>query len=332
MQTPKMMKHPRTGQPVFGAEIDLRDLSPWPEATIEQLRDVVLRNNIAGMDAWAYAMPVEERAWQFSSPQSEVAVTNDLASDAAAHGRLVDFGHLPNAVLMDCGKRGGRMWETGALGHPFSEPWLLHHKWEHGTGFYLVNPGDDRFEVVELQPAKIEGRARILGIADRCTFIRTEDGNRCGVAPAPVRFVLDEDMRRQINNGKTPEEATVGNCGDPVLTALLILNTRNVARETVEAPPKLQRARVKSGKLPIPSYDRVDTLAYVTAVLARGERRPRGEDRGGTHASPVPHVRMGHPRELASGRSVFVRDALVNVTDEMRTRFARSHYKVGRPE
>jgi hypothetical protein len=158
----------------------------------------------------------------------------------------------------------------------------------------------------------------------------------CRIAPAAIRFIVEEEGYRDVNNGGEPMGAAAGNIGDPVMTALLILNTRNVERETVEAPPKLQRARAKSNKPPIPAFDRVNTAPYVTAILTRGQRR-KSEPQGGTHASPQFHIRMGHPRrytsdrwKAAGGRSIFIADTLVNASDEQREAFKsqRSHYSV----
>ncbi|HEY2617480.1 MAG TPA: hypothetical protein VGI78_09105, partial [Acetobacteraceae bacterium] len=149
-------------------------------------------------------------------------------------------------------------------------------------------------------------------------------------APYALRFITDQVARAQINDGGTPGSAAAANVGDPLMTALLILNTRGVERETIAASEKLQKARRKSGKLPIPSYQRVNAAPYVTAIQMRGKARARGEDQGGTHASPVPHLRIGHPRTYADGHVTFIRDTLVNVEASQRAEFlrTRSHYTV----
>ena len=71
-------------------------------------------------------------------------------------------------------------------------------------------------------------------------------------------------------------------------------------------------------------------MPYVTAIQARGARRDTSESLGGHHRSPIPHIRMGHPREYASGKSIFIADTLVNVPPELRQGFKgrRSHYRV----
>jgi hypothetical protein len=131
------------------------------------------------------------------------------------------------------------------------------------------------------------------------------------------------------NNGQSPQQAASCNIGDPIICCLMILATRGVERETIRPSEKLQRARMKNRKPPIPNYDRVNSEPYVTAVLARGHRE-RSEGLGGHHASPQFHIRMGHPRSYATGKSIWIADTLVNATDEQRAGFKanRSHYEV----
>jgi len=122
----------------------------------------------------------------------------------------------------------------------------------------------------------------------------------------------------------------MGNVVDPVMTALAILNTKGIVNETIRASDKLNSARRKAGKSIIPPYRKVNSSGYVTALLARQERK--GEGKGGTHASPITHIRMGHLRNYKSGEVSFVRDTIVNASEEARLNFksTRSHYIVKR--
>jgi len=331
-----MMKptlHRRGGETVFGAVADARDINPWAP-TVAQAREVLLRFGVVGPD-WTLALPLLPEAGLYVPSQREVERVSDFCRAAVIGGRFIDMGYLPNDVIKHGGDRGGTLWNEGAIGMPFSEPWILYHLWERATSIYLVNPLDDQeFEVCELDPA-VWGGERMLCISDRGSFDRVEgllatSKYHCRTAPCSMRYLADPARRTKANNGMEPTGACAANVGDPVMTALLILNTRGVARETVLADAKLQRARARSGKAPIPSYDRVLSEPYVTAVQARGRRTERGEGQGGTHRSPVPHIRMGHPRQYASGRSIFIADTLVNVPEEQRAAFKsqRSHYRV----
>ena len=112
------------------------------------------------------------------------------------------------------------------------------------------------------------------------------------------------------------------------MTGLMILNTRNMPRNKVVASEKLNGSCVKRGKPIIPPYDRIDSSPYVTAILSRQDRVAGAK--GGTHASPMMHIRRGHIRNYASGERRFISDTLVNATEDMRKQFVsqRSHYVV----
>ena len=105
-------------------------------------------------------------------------------------------------------------------------------------------------------------------------------------------------------------------------------NTRGVVQKKVEVDAKLNKARVRRGKTPIPPYRRVESKNYVTLVMERIERVRKPPT--GTHASPVMHMRLGHWRNYQTGQRSFIRDTLVNASDEARAEFllGRSHYKV----
>jgi hypothetical protein len=316
---------------------DLREIEVW-NPTVTQARAAILDHLIVWSPMVENFEDLNPRALPYVIPQEEVEQIERLTNAAVRAGRLIDFGYLPNAVIKSGGMRGGPLWQRRAIHSPFSEPWVFVHTWDAiaggGTAAYLVNPASGAgLEVCELQPVKVSGRG-VLMIGDRVLFGR--DAPQSGKStyhaiPSPniVRFDDDPRIAARLNEGRSPEGAAVGNVGDPTMTAILILSTRNVGRETIRAPEKLQRARAKRGQPPIPNYEVVDSAPYVTAIQARGAKRERGEGLGGHHRSPIPHIRMGHPREYASGRSIFIADTLVNVAPELRQDFKgqRSHYR-----
>jgi hypothetical protein len=311
-------------------DIDPNTIDPW-SPSVQMTRDAVLREAIIGPD-FRQAMKLRPEAEDSVLSVREVNTINDRSREAVLAGRLYDFGHLPNATLQHCGRRGGTLWQQHAIASPFTDSWMMYHTWEGGTGIYLSMPSPNGIEICELQPMLV-GRLGMLMIGDRGIFWQnpphdvTNKGYHVAIIPSMMRYHADPELAKIVNSGQGPLEAAAGNIGDPIMTAILLLNTRNVLRETIRADPKLQKARKKSGKEPIPPHDRVHTEAYVTAVNAR---RERGEDKGGTHRSPVPHVRQGHPRLYATGKSIFIHDTLVNVPDDQRETFKanRSHYKV----
>lgn len=347
MINPKLMRTP-DGQMIFGQEMNFDADIEW-RPTVAQVRDAVLDFRVVGLNTAGLTLLPE--AAESAATQDEVQRISALSREAVQAGRVIDFGHLPNRVIAECAKRGGRMWNMSALGFPFSDPWICYHTWDHqviwhgkgsspielpkvrATAVYLVNEtSDQNFEVCELQPLNLT-KERLLMIGDRGLFMKPPEQSSYDqvsvIAPSMFRFIVDDEWRAVQNNGLSPQQAASANIGDPVVCCLLILATRGVERETIRAPDKLQRARMKNRKPPIPNYDRVMTEPYVTAILARGHRE-RGEGLGGHHASPQVHIRRGHPREYATGRSVWIPDTLVNATDEQRTNFKanRTHYEI----
>ena len=317
--------------------IDANAFDVW-NPTVTQARSAFLDHLVVWSPMVENLADLNPRARLFMVSSKDIEHTEKITCAAVAAGRLVDFGHLPNAVIQHGGKRGGPLWQTGAIHSPFHEPWVFMHTWDASLGSqtaaYLVNPSaDECIEVCELQPVRLSGKGAFM-IGDRVLFDRS--GPAAGKAtyhaiasPNIVRFDNDPRVKELLNNGGSPEAAAAGNVGDPTMTAMLILATRNVERQTIRADETLQKSRIKRGKPPIPNYDVVNSTPYVTAIQARGARREPGEKLGGHHRSPVPHIRMGHPREYASGRSIFIPDTLVNVPPELRQGFKgrRSYYE-----
>ena len=62
-------------------------------------------------------------------------------------------------------------------------------------------------------------------------------------------------------------------------------------------------------------------------MLVPGAAPKPATAKGGTHASPRPHDRRGHPRHLKSGRTVWVRDCKINALLPHLTR-GRDFYEV----
>lgn len=215
------------------------------------------------------------------------------------------------------------------------------------TCVYLVHPLDSKtpgdlcvdFEATLFEGITING-AKLLAVGDRVLLDaqRTREHNcySAKVIPFLARFpelYNNRDFAEVIaqlgsnRDGGDVMRAAINNVCDPVMTALLLLNTRNVTYKTVAAPLKLNKARARRGKPPIPPYRQVDSASYVTAVMDRIQHVKKPPT--GTHASPLTHVRLGHWRHFDDGSKTHVRDALVNATAEARENFraGRSHYE-----
>jgi hypothetical protein len=331
------VKTSRTARGGLAIEAGLHDVSEW-RPTIQQFRDTVQRLGVSGGSPLG-DLSGNKKAEAYMPTESEIEACSDMTTEAVAAGRLIDFGYLGNDVMMDTAKRAGPLYTNGFIGLPFTQPWVLAHSWEQGPCFYIVNPlGDDPMgadlEIMELLPIAIKHFQGLM-IGDRALLAcgMATDDNRWSSYPARVipsswrmaaMHLRDEDFMATAR-------ASAGNLLDPLVTCLMVLSTNGVRRETVIPDAKLQKARIKRGRLPLPSWERVDASAYVTAIRARLDPPARSQARGdGHHASPVAHLRRGHIRTYPEGKRTFIRDTLVNVSKEARAAFRsnRSHYEV----
>jgi hypothetical protein len=330
----------------YGLELNLDNMDTFL-ITPASVREIAMKDGIVsgpGIDM-AY-MPTSR----------ELDTINEMAKFAVDRGQMIDFGYWPNDMIMATGHRAGNLYSEGALGHPFSTPYIILHTWndpkllpdvgnpnEKSSSAYLVNPfpyKDSKdlcidFEAMTLEGLIIEGY-KCLGVGDRALLNGKETSNSKNYAVQVIPFAArwasaqnnTEFMRAATNrNNDDINIAAAGNVMDPIMTALLMLNTRGIRQEIISASDKLNKARLKSNKPPIPPYRRIDSASYVTVVLNRVNRRGPGT---GTHASPVMHMRQGHWRHYATGEKSFIRDTLVNATEEQRQLFitGRSHYVV----
>lgn len=78
--------------------------------------------------------------------------------------------------------------------------------------------------------------------------------------------------------------------------------------EIIDHRPDAETARKRRirGKKPLYTYK---------VITITGKRRVSEVSKGGTHASPVAHLRRGHWRTYKSGRKSWVRAAMINGTD-----------------
>lgn len=329
---------------VLGSEMSVADIEPWV-GTVAQVREAVLSWRVTG-PGFLQGIPESD---QFSPTQKEVESTADMTREAFLAGRVIDFGLWPNEVIKEGGRRGGTLYKQSAIGHPFRDPWVLIHSWpgiqddpkwktldRPRLCVYLVNlleqkqPAGGDFEIIELELMSIKGE-NTLTIGDRALLTpdhsNSDPTHDCYICPSVWRFI--PQVAETLNLGQSPDAAAAGNVLDPIMTALLMLNTTGVGRETIHADAKLNKARLKSGKTPIPPYDVVDTRMYVTALQMRRSGH-KGESQGGHHASPIPHLRRGFLRTYPSGVTSLIKDTLVRVSPEARAEFLRnqqrSHY------
>lgn len=312
----------------------LSEMRPWA-ATVPQIREVVQAWMVVGTGS-IEDLPLHAR--RFVTTRREVETAAQQCHEAVRTGRLFDFGRWSNDVIIYGGNKGGPLYHRNRLALPFRQPWMFSHHWEPlpktwSTSVYLVEPlepdrkqGGGAIEVTELQPAILRDTKALI-ISDRGVLYPDENPEgakyHCAATPAVWRYL--PEFGEAMNEGKSPEAAAAGNVLDPLMTALLILNTKGITQTTIAVDAKLQKARAKNGKPSIPPYVRVQSEPYVTRIQGRIEKGRRADGQG-THASPTPHIRIGHTRVLASGKRVMVREAAVN--SEGRQHSRRSHYEV----
>lgn len=330
----------------FEAEVRLDMIGGW-EPTIARVRDAVFKRHIVGMGLQ------NEVSKLFAPRQSEVEAVNQAVFDAMTAGRVIDFGFFPNEVMKESGQRGGHLYSAGHIGMPFRDPFVIFHTWDAGSthdaldrvsdrtpAVYLVQlteldmPAGGEFEALELQPVVFDDHQALM-IGDRIIAQHDpEQGGQLHAKCLPAVWRAEAFMRGIVNDGDVVAmmKSGAGNVVDPLMTALMILATDGIDRRTIPAPVKLNKQRAKHpGRFPIPPYDVVDTGPYITALQAKRTPRRKSEPLGGHHASPVMHLRRGHPRTYESGRRTWIRDSLINATPQAREAFLvrqRSHYQV----
>jgi hypothetical protein len=112
--------------------------------------------------------------------------------------------------------------------------------------------------------------------------------------------------------------------------AVVILSLIADARSSVPrvaADDKLNKARIKRGKAAIPPYFLIEPPKPTVLVPNAAPTIEIAVKKKGTHASPRPHDRRGHPRHLSGDRTVWVRPCKINALLPHLTR-GRSYYEI----
>lgn len=124
------------------------------------------------------------------------------------------------------------------------------------------------------------------------------------------------------NRDGDSEDRVAGSLYPP---AIAMLNTRGCSIDLKRAPTIVNAKRARKGKNVIPGHYNVDAREYFAALGSTS----KPSNKGGTHASPIPHLRRAHERVLASGKRIWIPSALVNVRSEGDVAFVerRKSYK-----
>jgi hypothetical protein len=249
----------------------------------------------------------------------------NLIKVIVADGCMIDFGRIPNEVIKRESVASRTLFESGELAHPYPN-WLGVTNWEGGYNGYLVVPhpvAAKAILVIEMYGLRtpVTQMGDCILIYDMVSVEVAAVGQTM-VTPTPMRYPAGhvETLLEQRNRGS--------NSLDPLVTMLRLLADASIPITHAEPPVKLNRARAKHGKDPIPGHSTVHTRDYVTGYQthASGKRTAQG----GHHASPVAHWRRGHMRHLKSGSVVAVRSSKINFRDA--ETLHRMFYRVKGPD
>jgi hypothetical protein len=284
--------------------VALEHLRDWPIKTAERFR-----NAIIGPMATLALNPVLG-----IEDESAVNYLKTAIGKTVAEGRMINFDFLPNQLLKEESTRSRHMFEAGELQHPY-DYWVALSRWEGGSCGYYIAPHPYRPNqtlVVELYGVSFPHGVELIIIYD--------------IVSIEVRGIDDtliHPFDTTIQNSPKQLQERGANSLDPLVTMLRILADASIPIVDVPAPEKLNRKRITQGKPPIPPHMEVHTRDYVAQF--KSARSPKGEYKGGHHASPISHWRRSHKRTLADGRIIPVRQTKVNwrASEELHRLFYR---------
>jgi hypothetical protein len=293
----------------------------WPITSAEAFRNALL-----GVNSMIAVNPIldihEPAAAKFLQTTIETTVKE---------GRMIDFGFIPNEVFRIESARSQDLYIEGAFTHPFGD-WLGVTSWEGGSNAYHVSPHPDfanQVLVLELYGVKIPPNQIIYRGVDYGGFsvIVIYDVTSIYISPEGIMVAPYHALDERSN--VKPEAIRRGaNALEPLITMLRILADASIPVVYSPAPMKLNKIRAKKGEPEIPEHTIVKTADYVSSFHAAKATAVR-ISKGGHHASPTPHWRRSHPRTLANGRVVKVKEAKVNWRDG--EELHRLFYKVNKP-
>jgi hypothetical protein len=268
----------------------LTNLRSCPIRTAEAFRKAILENGHFGI-----------------SPAIDIATEEDVLAaqaalvDVVSSGRMIDFGYLPSDLLAEESHRSRDLFEAGEFEWPY-EDWFAVSSWEGGMCGYLFTryhspryPG--RIYSTEFYGVALPGELPTVLLYDII-----------GIEPAPDNTLL-WPCKFVVPQSEAEDIKRASNSLDPLVTFLRILADASIPVIDRPAPEKLNKARAKAGKRPIPAHHEVLTRDYVSMFRAGKHAKPA---KGGHHASPRAHWRRSHKRTLASGKVVSVRSSRIN--------------------
>lgn len=268
---------------------------------------LVLRTNDARIASRQWALALNNMASTRTGSKNEYWRTMAATIQHAQH---FDFGNVEADRFRSEGARAALLVQSGHLSIPFSA--VIY--------WYNVEIDNDMYRVATLASKIKEGEKEWLLIAD---FYRSDAKIHAMLDPknqfkysyvleAAGCFVSRGDgsvwSGNIVDSLADPEDMVAmrrqaSSLADGVSVLSLILNTKGIPKNEVVPAAKIQQKREKNGRLPLPTVTHIDTRFYRRADANVGQ---------GHHASPVPHLRRGHIRNLHNGSTIWIKDTLVN--------------------
>lgn len=278
-------------------QLVMEHLRDWPVKSAEAFRNAILSD---GMLAINPLFDVDDGGVQF---------LKQLIRTTIAEGRMVDFGFIPNEVIKVESTRSRPMFEANEFQHPY-ETWLAVTSWEGGYNGYLICPHPyfpGETLVIELYGVSVPNVSDVIMIYDMVSVKVNGPGD---TTVSPLRM----DFSSEHVETEAELKLRGANSLDPLVTMLRLLADASIPITQRETPEKLNRARAKKGKGPLPGHTIVHTQDYVAQFQAAASGSKR-YDKGGHHASPIAHWRRAHLRHLVDGRVIPVKSSKVNWRD-----------------
>ncbi len=230
------------------------------------------------------------------APRTVVEATAIAIRLAVKRGLIVDIGTFDYAGGKKTAEAGMELVTHEIVRAPFGDPWMVRGDVSFIKGqdpkpaLVICSPANDNFWVISE-----------LAITRQNVVLAWYS---IGVDPVTGGFnVLGETGGAMAGRPTDPSDYAVGY--NMVMASVALLNTRGLDWHT---RPTI---RDRKGDTVKPGSHRLRT-PYFTYL--RNKASERGEGKGGTHASPIPHIRSGHVRTFKDGKPpIFIRPMAVNV-------------------
>lgn len=113
-----------------------------------------------------------------------------------------------------------------------------------------------------------------------------------------------EDSQYKANEDQKGEQYIVSVGANMAQAVFSMMACSNVRTRDHQPDAALNKKRAKAGKVPLVSYKTLE-------IIVPNTRYEGGGSGGGTHASPRVHLRRGHIRKIADGKTVWVQACVV---------------------